>query len=115
MLATGGYHAQTLDQPLFVDVVVLLVSDALRPTNAVFLTLPILVLWANLHGSVVIAAGLVALRGLLGLTERTYPRRYLALLLGAVLSVGITPYGTGVLDYYRSTLVNPAFRSIVTA
>jgi hypothetical protein len=114
LLAAGAVRTQTFVLPLFVAVLALLVLDARRPTNAVFLTLPILVLWANLHGSVVLAAGLVALRGLLGLADRTNRVRCLALLLGAVVSVGVTPYGTGVLDYYRSTLVNPAFRNIVT-
>ena len=114
LLAAGGVRTQTFVLPLFVAVIALLVLDARRPTNAVFVTLLILVLWANLHGSVVIAAGLVALRGLLGLTEATNRMRYLALLVGAVISVGVTPYGTGVLGYYHATLVNPAFRNIVT-
>jgi hypothetical protein len=72
------------------------------------------VLWANLHGSVVIGAGLVLLRGLLGLVGKTNRGRYLLLALGAVAAVLATPYGFGVLGYYQSTLVNPSFRSIVT-
>jgi hypothetical protein len=112
LLAAGAVRTQTFVLPLFVGVLALLVVDARRPSNAVLLTLPVLVLWANLHGSVVI--GLVVLRGLLGLADRTNRVRYLGLLLGAVLAVGATPYGLGVLDYYHSTLVNPAFRSIVT-
>jgi hypothetical protein len=71
-------------------------------------------LWANLHGSVVIGAGLVLLRGALGLAERSAPRRYTTLAFGAVAAIFVTPYGFGVVDYYRSTLVNPSFRSIVT-
>ncbi len=114
LLAAGAVRTQTFVLPLFVVVLSLLTLDARRSSNTVLLTLPILVLWANLHGSVVIAAGLVVLRGVLGLADRTNRVRYLALVLGAVLAVGATPYGLGVLDYYHSTLVNPAFRSIVT-
>jgi hypothetical protein len=114
LLAAGAVRTQTFVLPLFVVVLSLLALDARRPSNAVLLTLPILVLWANLHGSVVIAAGLVVLRGLLGLADRTNRMRYFALVIGGVLAVGATPYGLGVLDYYHSTLVNPAFRNIVT-
>jgi hypothetical protein len=114
LLASGGVRTQTFVLPLFVVVLWLLVRDTRRPATSVLWTLPILVLWANLHGSVVIGAGLVLLRGVLGLVEKSAPRRYLALALGAVAAILATPYGFGVIDYYRSTLVNPAFRSIVT-
>src|SRR5262249_5258503 len=66
LLAVSGtaFRAQTLACPLFALVLLLLVRDELRPSRHVFLTLPILVLWANIHGSVILGAGLVALRGL---------------------------------------------------
>jgi hypothetical protein len=114
LLAAGGVRTQTFVLPLFVTTLALLVLDSRQPANTVLLTLPILVLWANLHGSVVVGAALVALRGLLGLVERTNMARYGALTVGALVSVFVTPYGTEVLSYYRSTLENPAFRRIVT-
>jgi hypothetical protein len=114
LLAAGGVRTQTFVLPLFTLTLYLLARDARRPTNSVLWTVPILVLWANLHGSVVVGAALVALRGLIGLAERTNMARYVALTVGAVLSVGVTPYGIDVLTYYRSTLENPAFRRIVT-
>jgi hypothetical protein len=114
LLAAGGVRTQTFVLPLFVVLLSMLVLDARRPTNSVLWTLAILVLWANLHGSVVIGAGLVLIRGVLGLVERAHRARYLALTLGAVAAVLAVPYGVGVIDYYRATLVNPSFRSIVT-
>jgi hypothetical protein len=114
LLASGGVRTQSFALPLFVAVLWLLVVDARRPSKSVLWTLPILVLWANLHGSVVIGAGLVLLRGLLGLVEKTNRGRYLILALGAVGAVLATPYGFGVIGYYQSTLVNPSFRNIVT-
>jgi hypothetical protein len=111
LLASGGVRTQTFVLPLFVVVLSLLVRDARSPGNGVFWTLPVLALWANLHGSVVIGTGLVLLRVLLGLLEKTNRARYLALAVGAVVALGATPYAVG---YYRSTLVNPSFRSIVT-
>jgi hypothetical protein len=114
LYAAGGIRTQSLALPLFVAVLALLLRDSRRPSNAVLLTLPVLALWANLHGSVVVAAGLVLLRAVIGLVEGRSRSRYIALALGAPLAVAATPYGTGIVDYYRHTLVNPAFRSLVT-
>jgi hypothetical protein len=114
LYAAGGVRTQSFVLPLFVAVLVLLLRDARQPSGRVFWTLPLLVLWSNLHGTVVVAAGLVVLRAALGLADRRLRARYAALALGAVLAVGATPYGPGILGYYRDTLVNPAFRSLVT-
>jgi hypothetical protein len=38
----------------------------------------------------------------------------LALIAGAPLALLLTPYGTGIVPYYRATLLSPAFRSFVT-
>jgi hypothetical protein len=114
LLAAGAVRTQTLVLPLFVATLALLTLDARRPANTVLLALPMLVLWSNLHGSVVVGVALVALRGLLGFAQRANMARYLTLTVGAVLSIGATPYGTDVLTYYRATLESPAFRRIVT-
>jgi hypothetical protein len=114
LLAAGGVRTQSFVLPLYVAVLALLIRDARAPSNRVFLTLPLLALWANMHGSVVVGAGLVALRGIVGLAGRQSLARNVALVLGALASVLATPYGYGVLSYYRHTLINPAFRSLVT-
>ena len=113
---------QAFGYPLFVLVVWLLIRDLETPRRSVFWCLPVLVLWANLHGSVTLGAGLVALRGLVGLFRdrarlRTEPRllaRHAALVVAPVLCVLATPYGLAVISYYRGTLLNPSFHNSIS-
>ncbi len=105
---TNEVRTQPYAYPLFVLTVYLLAADSRRPTRAVFWCLPAVVLWANLHGSVVLGAGLVALRGLTLL--RLDWRRALALVVTAPAALLVTPYGPAILSYYRRTLIDPGLR-----
>lgn len=99
-------RSQSLALPLFVAVYALLALDARRPGRRVLLVLPLLALWANLHGSVVMAAALTSLYGLT-LGRRPGRRvRAAALAAGAPLCVLATPYGLSVVGYYRLMLVS---------
>jgi hypothetical protein len=108
--------------PLFALLAYLLVIDGRRPSRRVFWCLPILVLWANLHGTATLGAGLVVLRGLVSLwedrsglrSERASWLRPLALILGAVAAILITPYGLGIVGYYHDTMVSSTLRQAVT-
>ena len=102
-------RAQSLAPLLFVAVVWLLVADAREPSRRVFWALPVLALWANVHGTVVLAAALVVLRGLLRLREpgRAVKAEGVALVLAAPLCCLASPYGFGLVGYYRSLLANP--------
>jgi len=63
-------RAQTAALPLFAGVLWLLVDAGRRGVrNRTLLVLPLLVLWANLHGSVVLGAGLAVLLGLVELVR----------------------------------------------
>lgn len=112
---------QAFAYPLFVLVVYLIIRDIERPTARVFWCLPVLVLWANLHGSVTLGAGAVALHGLItGWHRRSQLRqsarawaRPAALVLAPIVCLFVTPYGAGMLGYYRSTLLNSGFRHVV--
>lgn len=97
-------RTQTLALPLFVLVVALLASDSRKPSRRVYAVLPLLVVWANLHGSVSLAAGLVALHGL---TRRRWP------LAGAPLALVAAPYGLQLAGYYRLMLLHPPLASFV--
>lgn len=113
------FRAQALAVPLFVLVFALLVEDARTPSARVLLCLPVLVLWANVHGSVVLGAGLVVLRALgRAVDRRTRTRRgrldTAALLVGAPAAVLCTPYGTAILGYYHRVLVGGDFSHYVT-
>lgn len=104
-------RTQTLVLPLFVAVFALLAADARRPGRRVLLTLPLLVVWANLHGSVALGAGLVALYGAVPVVRG---RRSAAALLAAPLALVASPYGFGLAGYYRLMLLHPPLAGVVT-
>jgi hypothetical protein len=109
-------RAQTLVLPLFVWTLWLAATHVRQPSRCILLALPILVLWANLHGSVLIGAAVVALAGLVtGFRGRT--RRSFGLGVGLALSASIcallTPYGTGIVSYYKLMLINPPFAQAI--
>jgi hypothetical protein len=114
-------RTQGFAYPLFVGTLWLLASEIRAPSRRrVYLVFPLLILWGNLHGSAILGAGLAALCGLSLLVEshRTGPPwhvrgRGLALLVGAPLCLLVTPYGISGLTYYRETLLNPAFKTLV--
>lgn len=112
--STWQVRTQTAAYPLFVGVLWLLVRDARAPSARVLWTLPLLVVWANLHGSVLLGSGLVALAGLVRLAGRrsgcAVPA---ALVLLAPLAPLVTPYGLDVVGYYRDTAFNPSFSSLL--
>jgi hypothetical protein len=114
-------RSQSLALPLFVAVLWLLAADSRAPSRRVYLVLPLLALWANLHGTVVLAALFVALRGVTvavsGLRERAAPRSWLpraaALGLLPAACVFASPYGLELAGYYRSLFLNPMLRSFI--
>ena len=66
---------QSFAFPLFAAVLWLVLDDARQPSRRVFWTLPLLVLWTNLHGSVVLGAMLVSLDGLVGMVRAATAER----------------------------------------
>jgi hypothetical protein len=116
-LVSSQVRAQTLAYPLFALVLMLLLRDSRAPGRSVFLVLPILALWANLHGSVVLGTLLVTVRAAVVLLDRTSTRearaKYCLLLSASVLAVFATPWGLRIVDYYRDTLFNSSFKLII--
>jgi hypothetical protein len=85
------------------------------------LLLPIVfLLWANLHGSVLLAAPIAVVYCLWAAAHnrRAAQRRsmgcYLLLALCLPLAVITTPYGLTIIDYYRSVLANPVLTARVS-
>lgn len=106
-------RAQSFAYPLFVGMLWLLVEDEREGWRSrMWLVLPMLALWANLHGSILLAAPLVA-----GVAAWrfwwTRDRRYGVIALLAPLTVFCTPYGVGIASYYRTVMDNPAFARVV--
>lgn len=101
---------QTLALPLFVAVAWLLVSDGRRPSRRVFLTIPLLLLWANLHGSVTLGVLLVLVAAATGMwSARSLQLRRLGLAAVALLTPFASPYAPHLAGYYRTILFNRQF------
>jgi hypothetical protein len=96
-------RTQSLALPLFVAVYALIAADSRRPSRRVYATIPLLVLWGNLHGSASLGAGILLLHGLLELARRR--KRGLILALVAPATLVASPYGFGLIGYYRTMLV----------
>ena len=103
-------RAQSLVYPLFVAVLALLASDARRPSTRVLFVLPLLALWANVHGSVLVGASLTAAAGILALA---HGRRLGALLVVAPLCALASPYAIELPGYYREMLLGDDLRRYV--
>lgn len=106
---------QSFAFPLFAATLWLVLSDARRPSRRVFAVLPLLVLWTNLHGSVVLGAMIVALAGLVSMVQQRRPSgRGLALLLAPWACVFASPYAVHLPSYYEKILVGGHFKQFVT-
>lgn len=110
---------QSFAYPLFVAVFWLLATDARSRSPRVLLTFPLLVLWANLHGSVLLGAALVSLAGVTGVARgltatRRVARRDLCLTLLPWLCVLVSPYALQLPAYYEKILGGRDFSRLVT-
>src|SRR5437764_4369568 len=120
VVAWGSWtlRVQSLVFPLFVLLLWLLAEDSRRPSRRVLFALPIVVLWANIHGTAFLASALVALRGLSMLLVRDRPLRarlpMAAVLTAAPALLLASPYGFSLVGYYHKLLLNPAFSKYVT-
>ena len=101
-------RTQDLGELFFVATLAILARDSQEASRRVYLVLPILAVWASVHGSVVLGALLVAMRALgLAVGRGANGRRALVLLAGAVLAPVASPYGFALVGYYKHLLANP--------
>jgi hypothetical protein len=120
LLVPSTARAQSLVLPLFAALVWLLARDSRTPDRRIFWVIPMLVLWANLHGSILLASALVLLRCAIGAGSALHARRPrdlprpLALGAAALLAPFASPYGPKLIDYYSNTATNGAFHSMVS-
>jgi hypothetical protein len=106
---------QSFAFPLFAATLWLVLSDAQRPSRRVYLTLPLLVLWTNLHGSVLLGAMLVSLAGLVAIvSERRASVRGLVLLIAPWACLFASPYAVHLPSYYDKILIGGHFKKFVT-
>ena len=110
-------RAQMLALPLYTGMLWLLATQARRPSNRVWLALPILVVWGNVHGSAALGALLVVLLAVYELVRSRGAswRRSVPLGLLAPLAALMTPYGPlTTARYYYLLLIDPPFAGRVT-
>ena len=114
-------RAQSIALPLFALTLALMATDSRLAARRTYLVFPTLVVWANVHGSVVLGAVLVSLAAVLGLPElfrrsgATIPVWRLALFLVAPWAcILASPYGTDLVGYYRTLLVSSPVSKLIT-
>ena len=108
-------RAQSFAYPLFLALFWIVLVDSRRQRFAwpVALTLPLLVFWSNVHGTVALAAALVAGYGLwrAGVSARRARLRdacaYTAVAVAAPLTIFANPYGFSVREYCAALISNP--------
>lgn len=104
-------RAQTFALPLFVCLLGLVFTDSRSQSARVYLALPLLALWGNLHGTAILGAAILALHALL--TVRRGFARSAALAGGGVAALMANPYGFHIVAYYRMMTLDPPFASLV--
>jgi hypothetical protein len=113
MAAPFGWtvRAQVLALPLYVGLLWLLASQSRRPSRLVYVAFPMLVVWANLHGSVALGAMLTMLLGGIEVVRRRgLGLRQLLLIVAPPLLVLVTPYGpVETARYFHLLLIDPPF------
>lgn len=108
-------RAQTTALPLYASTLWLLIDGSRRGVRRrTLLVLPVLVVWANLHGSVVLGASLTVLLGVVEIVRsRRLARLPAALIALAPLCVLASPYGTKLVAYYDLMLVDAPFADML--
>jgi hypothetical protein len=106
-------RAQVIALPLYIGLLWLLAAEARRPSRRVYLAFPVLVVWANLHGSVALGVLLTMLfGGIEALRRRGVSLRQLALVVVPPFLVLVTPYGpVATARYYHLLLIDPPFEA----
>jgi hypothetical protein len=117
-------RTQLLGSTLFVLTLWLLIGESRTPSRRLYLVFPLLIVWANVHGSVVLGAGLTVLAGAVFAWEQIRARagnrmsrwwaRSLALVALPVGCIFASPYGLTLIGYYHRTLLNGSFGKFVT-
>jgi hypothetical protein len=116
--ATGapwGMQARTqiFALPLFSLTLFFLLRDPDARRWSTLWVVPILCFWSNLHGSVVLGAGLVALYGVQALVRGT-SRKIALCCLASPVTIFASPYASDLPGYYHLMLIDPPFGRTVT-
>jgi hypothetical protein len=107
--ALGVVRAQVWSLPLFVLMVALLRQESQRPSRRIWLVVPLVIVWGNLHGAVLVG---VAVAGAYLLLDRIRQEPLTSICVGAVMvgALWVTPAGLRSHLYYIGVLGNEAAR-----
>jgi hypothetical protein len=107
---------QSFAELLFAACFVLLIDRRAMTGRRLAAILGLLMVWANIHGTVVLGAALAGLRGVTLLADRGGAQRAKGLLLLAAAPpcVFASPYGTDLVRYYHVMLANPLLPRFVS-
>jgi hypothetical protein len=109
-IGTFGVRTQTLVYVPFALLLAVVTSPKPLTWRGTFVLVACLAVWANLHGSVLVAAALVSLRGLVELRSQAWRNaRSWMLVVAPWMALFATPYARSVPDYYAHTIFNPGF------
>lgn len=100
-------RAELFSLVLFPVLLALLRSEARRPTRRIWLVPPLLALWSNLHGAVLVALAVV-LAYLVVCRARREPLTAGGVALAAPAALCLTPAASGTVAYYHGVLTNVA-------
>jgi hypothetical protein len=105
-------RAQSFAYPLFVLLLWAILADTRRPGARFLLVIPLLVLWSNLHGTVLLAIALVVGYSVAHVFLAVRARRpylvavYLVGAAAAAAALFANPYGFSIVRYYRDLIGN---------
>ena len=107
-------RAQTLALPLFVVVLDAALRERVSSlrTGQIALTGAAIVIWANVHGSVLLAALFFAVGAVVASVRRDRALRAWGCAIGAALCCLASPYGVDLISYYRSLVGNSALAAV---
>jgi hypothetical protein len=109
LLALAGIKAQLFSLVLFPVLVALLRSESRRPSRRIWLLVPLLALWSNLHGAVLV--GLAATGAYLVLERaRRRPGESAGVAAAALLALCLTPALAHTPRYYQAVMSSEAAR-----
>ncbi len=87
--------------------VALLRSQARAPSSRIWLAVPLLALWSNLHGAALLGLGILICH-LLAQRGRHRPWESLAIAVAGAAALCVTPAGVATIAYYHGVLTNVA-------
>jgi len=122
MISHAMARAQSLALPFIAALFIVLLRDQTRPQPRTWLFVPCVAVWANLHGSVLLAPLFAAIATATRMVDAHRREKIKGALvardIGLALAFGAaafaSPYAFDLPHYYRATFANPVLRAYLT-